>query len=162
MSRIKLIIYNTKIKQKGFYYYSTKYAVLSGWLIFLLTLLADTMSKPNDGVPAYNVIIIILITAIPLSLCQLLISMVFPHQVYLYESHLSFRGPWNIWGLNIKYANLQSIEYNERVLLVKPKWPGITKIYIMEPLDPDKEILDALLHRLKSYPQVSIKEHAEI
>jgi hypothetical protein len=138
------ILFRTKLEKRGIYFFFTKYAVLSGWLICFFTIMVDIRI---DNLK-FNFIFLACLSLI-LSICQIGYSWSFPHEVIIFCDKIVGVGPWNIRH-TITFDNIKTIVFNKKSTVIQKKY-GINKILIEKSLDPHLQLQNNLFNILKKY-----------
>ena len=78
------------------------------------------------------------------------------------EEKIEFFGPWRIGKQAIEFNNIKSISYNDKVMMIMPKWPGFNKVAIFRTIDPENTIRNEVLRTSQGYSDILIHENARI
>ena len=156
------ILLETGLRKKGLYYYLTKSSTLTCLGTCILTLIIDGMHHSWSRIPFDRYLSVLGIIIAIFLLCQIVFARLFPHRVTVLNDRIRFVGPWKMGEQILKFKNIQSIDYNDEVLLIRPRWPGITKVYITRSLDPDRQIQEVLLGTLKGHSHIELREGVKI
>ncbi len=141
-------IFTTELRNRGIYFFLTKYAALTGLCVIFITLFISDLSRGERLTFDFYFYITgaIVVVIIP---CQVVYSYFFPHKVAIFSDRIVAVGPWKIKH-TIHFESIQTVIYNERSTVIQKKF-GINKIFIGKSIDPDREIQENLIKALKIF-----------
>jgi hypothetical protein len=150
--------HKSSIKPKGIYYFLTKYAVLSGWLIIFITLAVAEFEAVGKLTLSLHLLFLLPITLLFI-VFQFIFSWSYPHEVELFQDRIKAIGPWAV-RRTIRYNQIKKILWNTKATVIIQRW-GFFIFYIGESIDPKKLIHDFIFKSIDK-GKVRIVENANI
>ena len=151
---------SSNLRNKGAYYYFTKYPILIGFCIVFYILIIYPIFQGKSI--SMTIIVLTFSSGLFFLVCQFLFSRLFPHKVKLYQDKIEFFGPWKIGKQAIKFSNIKSISYSDEVMVIMPKWPGLNKVAIFRTIDPENTIRNEVLRTTRGYSDILIRVNTRI